>query len=110
MKKQAKKDKFSSSEVGALIDQLRGEFKVFGEGLNDLREKLDAVTGMVAENSEKVTLSRIEIGVLKNELFKVNGKLARIEESIHLINNNFKSRVDRKDFEILEKKVASLTT
>lgn len=110
MKKQAKKDKFSTSEVGALIDQLRGEFKVFGESLSDLREKFDALTGMVAEHEEKSTWSRLEIGTIKGDLTKINGKLARIEESTRSIKDNLKSKVDRKDFETLEKKVASFTT
>ncbi len=111
MKKRAKKeDKFSVREVSVLIEDLRSQFRVFGEGLRDVREKLDTVTGIVAENSENITLLRIGVSATKDELVKVNGKLARIEESIRFIKDKLKSKVDRKNFELLEKKVTSLTT
>ncbi len=109
MKKQAKKDnKFSPTEVGALIEDLRSQFKVFGEGLKDLREKVDTLagkvdtlTGIVNHEAKKSDLSRIDIANLKNA---VN----RIEEQMRLIRDNLASKADHKDFEILEKKVASL--
>ncbi|MBU4457405.1 MAG: hypothetical protein KJ902_01545 [Candidatus Omnitrophica bacterium] len=110
MKKRAKKDdKFRSTEVGALIEDLRGQFKVFGEGLNDLREKVDTVTGMVGQEAEKSTMSRMDIMVLKNTVTQINGKLAGIEKDMRLIRDNLKSKVDRREFELLEKKVASIT-
>jgi hypothetical protein len=111
MKKRVKKDdKFSPTEVGALIEDLRGQFKAFGEGLKDLREKFDTLdskletlTGIVNHEAKKSDLSRIDIANLKNA---VN----RIEEQIRLIRDTLVSKADRKDFEILEKKVASLTS
>jgi len=109
MKKHPKKDdKFRPTEVGALIEDLRDQFKVFGEGLNDLREKVDTVTGMVGQEAEKSTMSRIDIMVLKNTVTQINGKLAGIEKDMRLIRDNLAFKADRKDFEILEKKVASL--
>jgi uncharacterized phage infection (PIP) family protein YhgE len=117
MKKRVKKDdKFTVTEVGALIEDLRGQFKVFGEGLIDLREKfdtlagkVDTLTGIVAREAEKSDLFRMRIVNLENTVTQINGKLARIEEDIRLIRNNLASKVDHKNFEILEKKVASLT-
>jgi len=103
MKKRAEKnDKFSSTEVGTLIEQLRSEFKVFGEGLKDLREKFDTLAGMVANHEEKSIWSRLEINAIKERLTKIDGKLARIED-------NLKSKADQKDLQTLEKKVTSLT-
>lgn len=109
MKKQAKKNgKFTVTEVGTLIEDLRSQFKVFGEGLKDLREKFDtldtkleALTGIVSREAKKSDLSRIDIANLKNAV-------ARIEEDICLIKDNLISKADRKEFELLEKKVSSL--
>lgn len=104
-----KSDKFTVTEVGALIEDLRNQFKIFGEGLKDLREKFDtldtkleALTGIVSHEAKKSDLSRIDIANLKNTV-------ARIEEDIRLIKDNLVSKADRKDFELLEKKVASLS-
>ena len=103
MKKPPKKaGKFSLTEVGALIEDLRSQFKAFGEGLNGIREKVDTLTGIVNHEAKKSDLSRIDIANLKNA---VN----RIEEEIRLIRDNLASKADRKDFELLEKKVASRT-
>ena len=103
MKKPPKKaGKFSLTEVGALIEDLRSQFKAFGEGLNGIREKVDTLTGIVNHEAKKSDLSRIDIANLKNA---VN----RIEEEIRLIRDNLASKADRKDFETLEKKVASRT-
>jgi chromosome segregation ATPase len=116
MKKRPKKDhKFSPTEVGALIEDLRSQFKVFGEGLKDMREKFDildakleALTGIVNHEAKKSELSRTDIANLKNTVAKINDKLADIEKDMHLIKDNLTSKVDRKEFELLEKKVASL--
>ena len=110
MKKQTKKNgKFTVTEVGALIEDLRGQFKIFGDGLNDLREKVDTVTGMVDQEAEKSTMSRLDIMALKNTVTQINGKLAGIEKDMRLIRDNLVSKADRSEFEILEKKVASFT-
>ena len=102
MKKDVKKeDKLGTREVSVLLEDLHSQFRIFGEGLSDVREKLDSVRGMVAAHEEKSTWSRLEIGSIKNELVKINGKLARLE-------NGLKSKADRTEFVALEKKVASL--
>ncbi len=123
MKKLAKKDdKFSPTEVGALIEDLRSQFKVFGEGLSDLREKVDTLagkvdtlagkvdtlTGIVNHEAKKSDLSRIDIANLKMDVANLKTTVSRIEEDIRIIKDNLVSKADRKDFEILEKKVASL--
>ena len=124
MKKQAKKnDKFTVTEVGALIEDFRSQFKVFGEGLNDLREKVDTLagkvdtlagkvdtlTGIVNHEAKKSDLYRIDIANLKMDVANLKTTVSRIEEQIRLIRDNLASKVDRKDFELLEKKVASIT-
>ena len=136
MEKRARKtDKFTVTEVGALIEDLRSQFKVFGEGLKDLREKVDGLkdlrekvdglndlrekfdtltgkvdtlTGIVNHEAKKSDLSRIDIADLKTDVANLKNTVVRIEKDIRLIRDNLASKVDHKDFELLEKKVAYL--
>ena len=80
-------DKFSSTEVGAIIEALRPEIKPVLEAIPDMQDKLDIIFEQVGENTEKIEVNRVLITRVLEEL---------------------KSKVDRKDFEILEKKVTSL--
>ena len=110
MKKRARKDdKYTATEVGTLIEQIRSEFKVFGEGLKDLREKVDATHEQVIKNTEQITLLEIAIRETRGEITKINGRLDRIEERLGRIEDSLKSKADQKDFQDLEKKVTSLT-
>ena len=89
MKKRTKKeDKFTGTEVGALIESLRAEIKPILEAIPGMKTKLDNIFEQVGKNTEKIEQNRQLITRVLEEL---------------------KSKVDRKDFEILEKKVASLT-
>lgn len=88
MKKRAKKnDKFSSTQVGTLIEALKSEIKPVIEAIPGMQKKLDSIFEQVGKNTEKIEANRVLITRVLEEL---------------------KSKVDRRDFEILEKKVASL--
>jgi len=95
VKKRVKKDdKFSSTEVGAPIESMRAEFKPFLELIPGIHEKLNSTFEQVGKNTE-------DIHLIKFTLNKHSELLNRILEEL-------KSKIDRKDFEFLEKKVASL--
>ena len=88
MKKRVKKDnKFSSTEVGTLIESLRSEIRPVLEAIPGMQNKLDSIFEQAGKNTEKIEENRRLITRVLEEL---------------------KSKVDRKDFELLEKKVASL--
>lgn len=97
-----KKDKYSVTEVGTLIERLRAEFKPVLKAIPGMQEKLDSIYEQVGRNTEKIELNRQLI--TRNE-----GLITRNEGLINRILEELKMKVDRKDFEILEKKVASLT-
>jgi len=80
MKKQVKKDKYTVTEVGTLIEALRSEFRPFVETIPGMQKKLDSIYEQVGKNTEKID---------------------RILEEL-------KSKVDHKNFDVLEKKVAVL--
>lgn len=90
MKKPTKKDdKFSQTEVGVLIEALRSEIKPVLEAIPDMQNKLDSIFEQVGKNTDKLGILEIAVKRILEEL---------------------KSKVNRSDFEILEKKVASLTS
>lgn len=90
MEKRIKKeDKFSSTEVGALIEALRSEIQPVLEAIPDMQNKLDSIFEQVGKNTEKLGILEIAVKRILEEL---------------------KSKVNRSDFEILEKKVTSLTS
>lgn len=81
MKKRVKKDnKFSSTKVGVLIEAMKQEFKPILEDIPSIKAKLDSTYEQVGRNTELLNRVLLEL----------------------------KSKVARKDFELLEKKVASL--
>ena len=89
MEKRIKKeDKFSSTEVGALIEALRSEIQPVLKAIPGMQNKLDSIFEQVGKNTEKLGILEIAVKRILEEL---------------------KSKVNRSDFEILEKKVASLT-
>ena len=87
-KRMKKEDKFSSTEVGALIESLKSEIKPVLEAIPDMQNKLDSIFEQVGKNTEKLGILEIAVKRVLEEL---------------------KSKINRNDFEILEKKVASLT-
>jgi len=87
MKKQTRKnEKFSPTEVGALIEALRSEIKPALEAIPDMQDKLDNIFEQVGVNTQ-------ELGIIKTAV-KIN------TEKINQILEGLKSKVDRKDFEI----------
>ncbi len=100
MAKNTKKPKpaktaFTATEVGALIEDLRSRFKVFGEKLNSVDDKLDATMGMVAKNREDITMLNLRTIGIKGDITKINGKLAKIEEDLRIIKTDFDKRLTR---------------
>jgi len=96
MEKEAKKNKFSTSEVGAFIENLRAEIKPILEGIPDIKKKLDGIFEQVGKNTE--TLGTFETVFRRSaEKIEINRQL------ITRVLEELKSKVDRKDFETLEK-------
>jgi len=89
MEKQVKKDKYTVTEVGTLIEALRSEFRPLLEQIPGIKNKLDSVYEQVGRNTEKIEENR----------FLINRVLEQL-----------KTKADQKDLEALEQKVASLTS
>ena len=95
MKKETKKSKatFTSTEVGVIVEDLRSQFGIFGDKLKALDDKLDSTMGMVAKNTEDITMLNLNVSVIKSDLTKINGKLAKIEQDVGVIKSDFGKRL-----------------
>jgi len=94
MEKKAKNNKTSKNknvdferETRVLLEKIHSEFQTFGEGLSGLKEKLDGIAGMVAKNSEQISFSNLHLSVVKDDVNKINGKMAQVEININAIKN-----------------------
>ena len=90
MKKEIKKDREFSREreFTVVLEGLRSEFKTFGEGLNSVKNKLDATNGKVAQILEDATMFRLSMYAMKDDITKMNGKLAVMEDDIRVIKTD----------------------
>ncbi|MCX5703948.1 MAG: hypothetical protein NT066_05625 [Candidatus Omnitrophica bacterium] len=94
MKKEPKdKEHNKDREFSVILEKIHSEIKVIIEGQNALRDKLDSTMGMVAKNREDITMLNIRTGGIKDDLTKMNGKLAQIEEDIRIIKSDFSKRL-----------------
>jgi len=49
--------------------------------------------GMVAKNREDIAMLNLRVSGIKDDLTKMNGKLAKIEEDIRIIKTDFNQRL-----------------
>ncbi|MFH1645631.1 MAG: hypothetical protein ABIB11_04340 [Candidatus Omnitrophota bacterium] len=83
-----KVETFTPAQVGALIERLEGQFKLFGEKLDSLGDKLDSTNGMVARNKEDVTMINLNVSGIKHDITKINGKMAIMENDIRVMKTD----------------------
>jgi hypothetical protein len=97
MKKETKKtnDKNKDREFGVILERIYSEIKVLSEGHGLLNDKMDATMGMVAKSKEDITMLTIRMSRVTDDLLKISGKLAKIEEDIAAIKIDFNKRLSR---------------
>ena len=87
MKKRTAKDKttMTAREVAVLIEDLRGQFRVFGEGLDVIRSKLDATFEMAGKNFEGLNILERIVSRNSERLTSIEKKVDGNSENIELI-------------------------
>ena len=69
MKKDTKdKTTMTAREVAVLIEDLRSQFRVFGEGLTGLREKVDSIANALANVIERITAIELRLTRLETKV------------------------------------------
>ena len=88
-KKEEHRDQYT-----VVLEDLRSQFKVFGEGLGDVR---------------KTSTSTFEaIGELKEDVSTLKEDMQEVKEELHIIRNELKEKVGRDEFVALESRVKRL--
>jgi len=110
--KERGKDQYTVTEVGTLIEEFRGEFRVFGEKLQANTEKTDATYEQVGRVTEEIAILKVavqnntkEITSLKVTVQNITTKIDKLVESIEKL---IKTKVDREEYQILEKRISTL--
>ena len=69
MKKESKETKntMTAREVAVLIEDLRSQFRIFGEGLTALREKVDSIANALANVIERITTIELRLSRLESK-------------------------------------------
>ena len=117
--KERGKDNYTVTEVGTLIEEFRGEFKVFGEKLQVNTEKTDATFEQVGRQTEEITLLKVlvqknteDISSLKTDVsslkIAIKDIASKIDRLVESIENLIKTKVDREEFQVLEKRISTL--
>ncbi len=71
----------TSQEVGILIEGLRSDFRVFGEGLDLLIHKVNAIVENQAKTLERVTSLEIRVTSIETRLTSVEIRLTSVEKT-----------------------------
>jgi len=66
-------------EFTVILEELRSEFRAYGEGLSALREKVDGIFEMTGKNTEDISTIRIDIRVIKNDMKMFDKRLSMLE-------------------------------
>ncbi len=69
--------------VAALIEDFRGQFKVFGEALQAQREALQANTATLDRLDGKVDGIAADVAVLKVDMADVKDRLTHVERGVN---------------------------
>jgi|GEM_PF-6289709 hypothetical protein len=69
MKKESPKDKttMTAREVAVLIEDLRSQFRTFGEGLVSLREKVEGINDALGNAMERITTMELRLTHLETK-------------------------------------------
>lgn len=84
MKKENPNDKTTMTvrEVAVLIEDLRSQFRVFGEDLTAIKNKLNAVSEQVGRQEESIFVIRTDINIIKRDIAEIKETLKGHESRI----------------------------
>lgn len=80
--------------LGTLSEDFEAQIKLIAESSIGMQRQLEAIRDMVAQNTEDIEITKINMGVMKDDL--------------QIIKQNLKRKVDTEEFETLEKRVLFL--
>ena len=98
-----------------ILEEMRSEFKIFGELLMGFGEKLEDVKKKGDATFEELGKVKIEIVEIKGDIKEINSRLDNIEEEIKsirmdfdLVKNELKRKVDVEYIEKIEERITRI--
>lgn len=79
------KKTYSEDHVVAILEEIRGDFKVFGEGLENVQRGLNNLEVKVDDLTVKVDRMDIRLGSVEDRLGSVEGRLGSVEEKVDFL-------------------------
>ena len=80
--KNKKSDLNKDRRFTVLLEALRSEFRIFGESLLALREKVNSIFEMTGKNTEDISDIKTDIHVIKSDIKTFNKRISLIEEHL----------------------------
>jgi chromosome segregation ATPase len=102
------KSEENRDQYTVVLEDLRGQFKVFGEGLDAVRADMNEVRKQGNATFEAVGELKEDVAVLKEDVAVLKGDMQEVKEELHLIRNELKEKVSRDEFVALEHRVSRL--
>ena len=101
MKKKNNQDKttMTAREVAVLIEDLRSLFRIFGEDLSAVKNRVDTIFEEQGKLREEIFIIKVDINVIKGEIKEIKIRLDHLEKDIHLM---------RDDVKIFDRRIAHL--
>ena len=69
-------------EFTVVLEALHSDFRVFGEGLSALREKVAGIFEMTGKNTEDIAFIKTDIRIIRNDLKVFEKRMSLLEETI----------------------------
>lgn len=99
------KNERTRDEYTVVLEDLRSNFKVFGEGLSLVRDNVDTLGKKVDNLKTKVDVLDRKVDKIDSRLEGVEGDLALLKGEVALIRHN---QITRDEFRFLESRVLRL--
>jgi len=69
-------------EFSVILEALRSDFRIFGEGLSALREKAAGIFEMTGKNTEDIAFIKTDIHIIRTDLKVFEKRISLLEETI----------------------------
>ena len=98
-----------------MYEKFQQDIRIIGEGWQSIKEKNDAIFEQVVQNSEDITMIKIDLSkntedikIIKNDLSKNTEDIDVIKSDVNIIKHDLKENINREEFVALEKRVIFL--
>ena len=103
-----KKSKLKKDYSVVLLEGLKSDFKVFGEGLESVRQDVSVLKKDVGQLKEDMKQVRVDVVLLREDTNQLKGDMLEVKAELGLIRHDLKEKVGRDEFKLLEQRVLRL--